>query len=180
METMLKTTDVCKRVGVNSTTVKRWVTHFNLTLKTNDKGHYLYSPKQVELFLEIKKHLRAGQKMKDLTVEGDKVVAVHKESPKKEMIPKALYEKKLENLTMQIDLLERKLSEKADEVVSFQVLRHRTEIDDMMKTLQKIEERVSTIEQQVHQDIEANKEPERQLFEQPRSVKRALVKMFSF
>ncbi|WP_052144672.1 hypothetical protein [Halalkalibacter okhensis] len=47
----------------------------------------------------------------------------------------------------------KKISQKADDVVSYQLLKHRTELEEMMKMIKNLEERLSDMENKVHQPV---------------------------
>lgn len=46
-----------------------------------------------------------------------------------------------------INEVENRLSQKADEVVSYQLLKHRSELEEMMKLLNRLEGRLTTMEE---------------------------------
>ncbi|WP_062235458.1 MerR family transcriptional regulator [Fictibacillus sp. FJAT-27399] len=139
MEMVFKTKTVSEELGVNPTTIQRWVKHFNLTCQKNDHGHYLFSEQDIEDLREIKKQLDAGLLMNDIQI------AAQVKSP---VVPVKAerFNERFESLMAQIEKLEKKIEEKADDVLSYQVLQHATEMDDMMKRLIKIEEKIEDIE----------------------------------
>ncbi|WNF38076.1 chromosome-anchoring protein RacA [Bacillaceae bacterium IKA-2] len=147
---ILKTGIVSEQLSVNPTTVQRWIKYFNIQCDTNDHGHYLIAPKQLELLQKIKKQLNQGLTMKEIreldeTVQSNRSISNNK---KEKMLPVHVFEEKLEQLMFHIEQLERKLAVKADEVVGYQVLQQRADIDHMCSTLSSIEERMSLLEQQ--------------------------------
>lgn len=150
MEHILKTGVVAEQLNVNPTTVQRWIKYFNIHCETNDHGHYLIAPKQFEILQKIKKQLSEGLTMKEIR-EIDEPVQRNQSvnnNKKEKMLPVHVFEEKLEQLMIHIEQLERKLAVKADEVVGYQVLHQRTDIDNMNSTLSSIEERISLLEQQ--------------------------------
>ncbi|MDN4522857.1 MerR family transcriptional regulator [Fictibacillus fluitans] len=141
MEMVFKTKTVSEELGVNPTTIQRWVKHFNLACQKNDHGHYLFSEQDIEDLREIKKQLDAGLLMGDIQIAAAKT----KEAEPKAQ-PAIAFDERFDQLMAQIEKLEKKLEEKADDVLSYQVLQHATEMDDMMKRLVKIEEKIEDIE----------------------------------
>lgn len=138
---LFKTKTVSEELGVNPTTIQRWVKHFNLTCQKNDHGHYLFSEQDLEDLREIKKKLDSGLLMSDIQIAAQAV-------PAKPSAPAAVgqFDIRFEHLMSQIEKLEKKIEEKADDVLSYQVLQHASEMDDMMKRLIKIEEKIEDIE----------------------------------
>ncbi len=88
----------------------------------------------------------------------------------------------MEQVFVQVNELEAKLDSKADDVVSYQLLKHRSELDDMMKLLNTLEDRLSLIEKRMSYSQEKRVVNESQ--EIPRKLKKrpwkALSAFFSF
>ena len=145
MEKVFKTKEVSEELGVNPTTVQRWIKYFDIPCKTNELGHYLIAEKELEYLLNIKERLNRGFTMKEIREKNDPVQVVKEK--KERMIAASVFEEKLEQLMIHIEQLERKLSVKADEVVEYQVLQHRSELDSLFSMITKIDERMSRIEQ---------------------------------
>ncbi len=144
MQGVLKTREVSEQLGVNPTTVQRWVKYFNIHCDINEQGHYLFSMPQVEVLREIKGQLNMGKKLKEINLgQPEEKQQVKKNT---EMVQTQQYERKLEQMMSRIDILENKLNQKADEVVSYQISSHRKEIDEMMGMLKKLEQRMDAIE----------------------------------
>lgn len=148
MEALLKTKTVSDQLGVNPTTIQRWIKYFNLSCQTNELGHYLISKAEFELLKDIKEQLSKGLTMKEIR---EKNVSFQKldvtNGKKEEMVSTVVVEEKLDKLMIHIEQLERKLSVKADEVVEYQVLQHRSELDSLFTMVSKIEERMRNMEQ---------------------------------
>ncbi|EIT86632.1 polar chromosome segregation protein [Fictibacillus macauensis ZFHKF-1] len=172
MEMVFKTKTVSDELGVNPTTIQRWVKHFNLPCQKNDHGHYLFSEEDIESLREIKQQLDSGLLMNDIAiVEGKK--EKQKEQPRTPSI--AALEDRFALLIQQIERLEKKVEEKADDVLSYQVLQHSTEMDEMMNKLTVMEERMQEMEGHVTRTLElATVEP---MLKKPR--KNWLVSLFS-
>ncbi len=145
MEKVFKTKEVSEELGVNPTTIQRWIKYFDIPCKTNELGHYLIGEKELVTLQNIKERLNRGFTMKEIREKNDPVQIVKEKREK--MVAVNVFEEKLEQLMIHIEQLERKLSVKADEVVEYQVLQHRTELDSLFTMITKIDERMSKIEQ---------------------------------
>ncbi|OIJ15805.1 hypothetical protein BKP35_02095 [Anaerobacillus arseniciselenatis] len=143
-----KTKAVSDQLGVNPTTIQRWIKYFNIPCQTNEQGHYLIAEKEIGLLKSIKDQLNDGLTMKEILEKDTNFQMLKKDVlPKKEMIRADVFEQKLEQLMIHIEQLERKLSVKADEVVEYQVLQHRSELDSLFSMVSKIDERMRKMEQ---------------------------------
>ncbi|WP_096200891.1 chromosome-anchoring protein RacA [Bacillus sp. FJAT-45350] len=145
MESVLKTKDVSELLGVNPTTVQRWVKHFNVECELNESGHYTFSKEQVEILRDIKTQLNEGKRMREVQL-GNSSTNEAIEVKREERVSTFQYEKQIKNMMEKIERLEERLELKADEVVGYQILRHRDEIEQMMNMLKSIDERVTSIE----------------------------------
>lgn len=138
MQEALKTKEVSDRLGIAPRTVRKWIKDFNIPCEKNDNGHYLINEEVLERLFEVKKHHREERVVEE---------AIRIE-PKQDVIPTSSWISLVKKLTDRIEDLERQIGQKADDVVSFQVLQHRSEIEDVMKSLAKIEERIEKLESQ--------------------------------
>ncbi|MGO4888065.1 chromosome-anchoring protein RacA [Anaerobacillus sp. MEB173] len=144
MDNVLKTKAVSELLDVNPTTVQRWVKYFNIPCKTNDKGHYLFESNHIDLLKEVKSQLNSGLQMREIIID-----TLDKSNKKEEPIAVAIYERQSDEMIGKIEELESKISGKADEVVSYQVLQHRAEIDQMMQTIKEMKERIHFLEEKL-------------------------------
>ncbi|WP_332693204.1 chromosome-anchoring protein RacA [Halalkalibacter lacteus] len=149
MEMTMKTKEVSEQLGVNPTTVQRWAKYFGLVCETNEHGHYLFTPEHVLVMREVQEQLQQGKRMRDIQLTGLEP-NLQPERKSETMIQSAVYEEKLEEVMNRVKELDQKLSQKADDVVSYQLLKHRTELDDMMKLIKSLEERLAKMESKVH------------------------------
>ncbi|NEU31199.1 chromosome-anchoring protein RacA [bacterium LRH843] len=152
MEMTLKTKDVSEQLGVNPTTVQRWAKCFGLNCETNEHGHYLFSMKHVEVMQEVQQQLQEGKRMKEIDVSSfAEVVSTTKNNVRTKVVETVKYEAKLEEVITRVQELEDRISQKADEVVSYQLLKHRSELEDMMKLIIGLEERLSKMEERINE-----------------------------
>ncbi|WZY01478.1 chromosome-anchoring protein RacA [Bacillus sp. FSL W7-1360] len=179
--TLLKTKDISDRLDVNPTTVQRWTKFFGIEHKTNEHGHYVYKEQQIATFAYIQKQLQEGKKMKDIAFNGQTKRRTAVRIPS---VPKEQYEAKLEKVLVQVNDLEEKLSTKADDIVSYQLLKHRSELDEMVSLIEQLEKRLEAMDEKMSQHLAAavNEQPRETTF--PNKVRRgpwrAIMKLFSF
>jgi chromosome-anchoring protein RacA len=172
MEIILKTKQVSEELGVNPSTIQRWVKFFNLPCQRNEHGHYLFNENHIEELKKIKDQLSEGIAMTEVQVD-----LIQNEAVKtKEFTLNHEIEKRLDKLIMRIDNMERRLETKADEVVSAQLLQHRLEIDDLVKKISSLENMLSEIKEKQpihHQDYHTDFK-----LESPKPVKRSWLASF--
>ncbi|MDQ0482026.1 MerR family transcriptional regulator [Guptibacillus hwajinpoensis] len=137
---LLKTKQVSDELGVNPTTVQRWVKYFELSCEKNEKGHFLFTNDTLEELKSIKNALRKGYSMEKI-----KGGIIEKSSPIK-VISQESFEQKLDRFTVRLEQLERQLEEKANEVITVQVLQHRSELDELVKKVTSLEEKLIELE----------------------------------
>jgi chromosome-anchoring protein RacA len=139
MEMVLKTKTVSEELGVNPTTVQRWVRHFNIQCDKNDHGHYLFKQEDIEQLKKIKEQLDQGLLMSDIQISsffmGEKLIDLPLN-----------FEEKCQRLDAAIAALEKKIEEKADAVVSYQMLQHAREVEELVKKMEIMEERLQDLE----------------------------------
>lgn len=140
---LAKTKTVSKQLNVNPSTIQRWVKHFDLPCRKNEHGHLLFSEKDIQQLLFIKKQLNNGLAMGEVDPNG-----LEEEEPE-DSVSMTQYEKRLDEMVQRIQDVERKLTEKADEVVSVRLYQHRSELDELTKTIGDVENRLKTIETQL-------------------------------
>ncbi|MDQ0205968.1 chromosome-anchoring protein RacA [Alkalicoccobacillus murimartini] len=145
MDGAIKTKDISQRLGVNPTTVQRWTKYFNIKCEQNELGHYFYTDEQVLLLVSINQQLKSGKKMKEiqLDMQPNSEQEIVSKTPS---VSSADYEKKLQQMMNQLQEIEAKLAQKADEVVSYQLLKHRSEMDEMATLLKRLENRLIHME----------------------------------
>lgn len=122
----MNTSEVAKLLGVSASTVQRWVKLMELPMEKNDRGHYHFNNKDIELLKEIHEQLQNGILLQDIAPvmekRGIRKGAVKRSGEK---------ETAIEMLVTKVSELEINLNTKADSVASYQLLQHRREIDDL-------------------------------------------------
>src|SRR5690625_2917998 len=156
-----KTKDVSEQLGVNPSTIHRWGKYFNLITETNEHGHYLYSEDDIEKMKFVQKQLQTGKKMKDIHVQAQFAPNTKKISTRKKVVFTPDYENKLNKMIDRVNGLEKEISQKADKVVSYQLLTHRAELDEMIHFIRKLEKRLEKMEEKIEKNeaVQENKLP---------------------
>lgn len=149
---LVKTKTVSGQLHVNPSTIQRWVKYFDLPCKKNEHGHLLFSERNIEQLKYIKKQLNNGLAMDEV----DPVLKEPEESP--ETMSMAQYEVRMDKMVSRLNEMERTLSQKADEVVSVRLYQHRSEIDQLTKTIGEVESRLAAIETQLSELNPASEE----------------------
>ncbi|SDH06204.1 chromosome-anchoring protein RacA [Alteribacillus persepolensis] len=127
-----KTKDVANTFHVTTGTVLKWVKKHDIPFSVNQYGHYCFEEKHLSLFEDIK-----NQNQKHYTPQAER----------KETVSAQQLTDKMAGLEEKIKIVERMVSNKADDIVSFQLREHRKEVQDINKRLRKIEERLYKIEE---------------------------------
>lgn len=146
----VKTKLAAQKLGVNPTTVQRWVKTYRIPCPKNKHGHLLFSEKELEMLRKIQEQLKNGLSKEDIAIILEKEGAT-KTKEKQSGLTMEEYEKRLDALIEKTNRLEKKLSEKADDVVSVRLFQHRSEIDELAQTLSAVEEKMAGIEKQLRE-----------------------------
>lgn len=168
MEMVLKTKTVSEELGVNPTTVQRWVRHFNIQCDKNEHGHYLFKQEDIEQLREIKAQLDNGLLMSDIQIQSFQTSEKSVELPTQ-------FEEKFDRLNAAIRALEKKVEEKADAVVSYQMLQHASELEELIKKMENMEARLQDLEVALLK----NNYPEEKLYVKEKPKKNWFVSLFT-
>jgi chromosome-anchoring protein RacA len=153
MEALIKTKEVSEELGVNVKTVRKWVNFFGIACKRNDNGHFEFKNDDVQNLKIIQKELGKGIPMKEVLVSLE-----DKQVSKEDTIESVeLVEQKFDKIFFRLDQLERKIHQKADDVLSYQVLQHRKELEAISDKITAIEERLLNVESNVYKEVAASK-----------------------
>lgn len=165
---VLKTKTVSEELGVNPTTVQRWVRHFNIQCDKNEHGHYLFKQEDIEQLREIKAQLDNGLLMSDIQIQSFHTSEKSVELPTQ-------FEEKFDRLNEAIRALEKKVEEKADAVVSYQMLQHASELEELIKKMENMEARLQDLEVALLK----NNYPEEKLYVKEKPKKNWFVSLFT-
>jgi chromosome-anchoring protein RacA len=166
----MNTSAVAKMLGVSPSTIQRWVKQANLQMERTELGHYQFSEESIEVLKEIQKQLNNGVLLQDLTIKGKKARKATVSIPS----PDGMFEQ----ILARMEQLERKVNGKADDVVSYQILQHRREIEEMKEEMAKLRETIEIL-QQPAAGLEENALPEaKSIFAQNMAFKKIRKRNF--
>jgi chromosome-anchoring protein RacA len=139
----LKTSSVARRLGVSTKTVQRWIKKYNIPCQKNDAGHYVFDAEAIALLEQIKFEQGAAlEEDSDMDTE-----TTAKETLCSDDIFETHVKPHIEEMAARLQSVERKIEQKADDVVSFQILQHRKEIEELVEHIQQLESRIVQLEQ---------------------------------
>ncbi|TDQ41488.1 MerR family transcriptional regulator [Aureibacillus halotolerans] len=116
----LKTKEASDEIGVRPTTIRYWVKKYNVACERNDRGHLVFHKEALEKLSQIKE---------STNLSGDA----------KEVVSKEEFDQRMKAICTKMDAIEQTLMKKADEVVAFQLLQHRREMDELLERVERIE-----------------------------------------
>ncbi|MCZ8517392.1 MerR family transcriptional regulator [Paenibacillus filicis] len=153
---MWTTKEAAEALNVSPTTIKRWASHFVGRFTKDEWGHYVFSENDLEKLSFIKKQL--DQRLQLNQIEFDAQAASMKQAVletaaasadaagfQAEQLAEYCHEMK-----RRCDSLEYKLSTKADEVVSIQLLEHRRELDDLTRSVKLLLQNTENLNQSIN------------------------------
>lgn len=139
----MNTSQVAKLLGVSPKTVQRWVKQLNLQMERNELGHYLFTDEDINTLRDIKDQLNQGILFHE--------VKVAEKKPSRKGIMKteaAESDPDFDELLQKIAELDQKVNSKADSVVSYQLLQHRREIEELNERIAELEVKIESFEKQ--------------------------------
>ncbi|KKK38517.1 chromosome segregation protein [Mesobacillus campisalis] len=142
----MNTNAVAKLLGVSQSTIQRWVKQANLKMDRNELGHYVFSEDSILVLRKIQEQVNNGVLLQDIaaaTKENRRAVVKRDNHPDHE------------GLAAKVSELERKMERKADEIVSYQLLQHRREIEELHDCIQTLTERIEMLEEKLAEVPEA-------------------------
>ena len=145
---MLNTNSVAKLLNVSPSTIQRWVKQLDLDMGRNELGHYFFTNEDIALLKNVQEQINKGSILQEIAISKNKV--------RKGTVKATVPDKLTEDILSKLDILEQRISQKADEVVSYQLLQHRREIEDLQNevaTLNKRIEVLESIKQETHMNI---------------------------
>lgn len=134
---ILKTKDTAELLSVSQTTIKRWASHFPASFHKDRNGHYAFSDKQISLLIFIKERVDQGDPLDQIILPTHSVL--------EQVKPFDNLTTPMEDLLSRLREVERSLGQKADEVVSAQVLQHRVELEELRQVVSQLAASVETI-----------------------------------
>lgn len=145
MEMTVKTKVVSEELGVNPTTIQRWVKYFNIPCERNEHGHYLFRDKDIMQLKYIKRQLNLGLPMSQIELgQASQKRETNNVSPEQQVTVAELVQK-FDSMFSRLEDVEVQLEKKAADVVSVQILQHRREIDSLHKKIEKLEKEMEQL-----------------------------------
>ncbi|MGJ9381996.1 helix-turn-helix domain-containing protein [Salipaludibacillus sp. CF4.18] len=142
---MWKTKEIAEEFGVNPSTVQRWVKYFQLPYTSTSQGHFEMDQKTFQKLKHIHLDTKTGKKLRDISFTNTSLS--EPSILKGRMVSANQLDERFERLGIQLDHLDRKLQTKADEVVEYQVLQQRKEINELNDLVVQLTERLTSMEQ---------------------------------
>ncbi|MBJ8106069.1 MULTISPECIES: chromosome segregation protein [Bacillus cereus group] len=121
-----KTPFIAKKLGVSPKAVVRIAQQLNLTIEKNKYGHFIFTQGDLDQMLEYHRS-QADQP--------------HNIQPT-QTTPSNDFEQlaaQLNSITRRLDRMEEQMLDKANDVVTYQLLQHRREMEEMLERIQKLE-----------------------------------------
>lgn len=131
----MNTNEVAKKLNVSKSTIQRWVAQVKLDIDKTPHGYYRFNEADVETLKLIQEQVNNGLPLQKVSV-----------PPKSR---KGVISIPSNQVLKRIEQIERKLASKADEVVSYQLLQHRSEMEEMRKLINQLQNRVETLEEKL-------------------------------
>lgn len=138
----MNTSEVSKLLGVSHSTINRWITQLKLNINRTEMGHYRFSQEDITMLQQIKEQLQNGMILQNIQI-GEKKVR-KATIPNQQVITNE--NKTVERLQEKITNIEKRLDTKADDVVSYQLLQHRSEMEELQKMIIKLTKQIEALE----------------------------------
>lgn len=138
---ILKTKDAADLLSVSQTTIKRWASTFPNFFQKDRFGHYIFSEQEIDLLIHIKDRVDHGESL-------DCIVLMANKQPSETLHDETLLHMHdpSKDLLARIEHIERSLDQKADEVVSVQLLRQREELEELRQMIVQLAASIETIQ----------------------------------
>ncbi|MGE8204599.1 MerR family transcriptional regulator [Heyndrickxia sp. NPDC080065] len=137
----MNTASAANLLGVSQRTIQRWIKQLDLDMHRNELGHFHFNEEDISVLKHIQEEIQNGILLQDIVV-----------APKNSRKGKALMHKKepiVDTLLEKVNELERSLNEKADDVVSYQLLTHRSELEELKNEVTQLNMRVEFLENEL-------------------------------
>ncbi|SFL71758.1 hypothetical protein [Salibacterium qingdaonense] len=126
-EQYCKTKDIALRLQISPATVLKWVKKYRIPYTVNASGHYCFAEDTVPEFLKIKnQHQQEGSR----AVENS------------EHVSRSVMLDRLAQTEENVQILERMIMNKADDIVTFQMVEQRRKIEALTKKMDKLEKQM--------------------------------------
>jgi chromosome-anchoring protein RacA len=140
----VNSTTVAAKVGISTKTLRKWIKMFDLECSKNEHGHYVFDEKDYSVFCEIRDNLKKGVPTHEILIKTPRRGIV-KDMNKTGDHP---LQQQFEVLLERMERNEQKIEQKASEVVSYQLLQHRREIEELNERVAKLETYIQQLEKE--------------------------------
>jgi chromosome-anchoring protein RacA len=138
----MNTSEVAKILGVSASTIQRWIKQLELPMERNERGHFHFSQGDIEILRGIKEQIQNGSLLQEITTAETK-------KPRKGSIRTEPHHDQFEKLVRKVSELEISINAKADSVASYQLLQHRSEIEELQNQIKLLNKQVETLQNQL-------------------------------
>ncbi|RSL33423.1 helix-turn-helix domain-containing protein [Salibacterium salarium] len=132
-EQSYKTKEVAQRLHVSPATILKWVKKHDIPYSINSYGHYCFEEETMSMFYTIKKE---NQKL------------VYPDAGQSDVVSSQLAIDRLAATEEKVQMIERMVVNKADDIVTFQLVEHRKTVEKLNKRIQKLEAEVDKLQVQ--------------------------------
>lgn len=143
----LNTKAVAELLGISVSTVQRWVKQLGLEMERNELGHFIFSEQDIILLKEVQSQLQQGKNLQEIVISAPKRKGCVKTNV-------TINDELLEEITLKLSEIETSLEQKADSVVSYQLLQHRREIEELQGKIADLTEKIETMEELLNRERE--------------------------
>ncbi|MBG0972661.1 chromosome-anchoring protein RacA [Bacillus sp. SRB3LM] len=140
-----KTPFIAKKLGVSPKAVVRIAQQLNLTIEKNKYGHFIFTQEDVDQMLEHHRfqieqsqnsqptQKASSDEVKELKTQVNTIVQNISSNDFEQLT------NQLNTITRRLDRMEEQMQDKANDVVTYQLLQHRREMEEMLERIQKLE-----------------------------------------
>lgn len=135
----VKSKEAAISLNVSQTTIKRWASYYPTVFRKDRFGHYMFNERDLELLGLIKSAIERGETMEQikLPVPGSEQPRLH-EAFLETAASSELLRTADDDVLTRILQMERRLDQKADEVVNAQILQHREELEELRRMIEQL------------------------------------------
>ncbi|MEK3687989.1 MerR family transcriptional regulator [Paenibacillus sp. FSL R10-2736] len=141
---ILKTKEAAELLSVSQTTIKRWAAMFPDFFPKDRLGHYTFSERQISQLNHIKERINQGEALEciHLDLTNDNLPR----GPLQENLSPDTDDDPMNKIWSRIGYIEHALDQKANEVVSIQLLQQRAELEDMRVMIKQLSATLETMQ----------------------------------
>jgi chromosome-anchoring protein RacA len=165
----MNTSEAAKLLGVSASTIQRWIKQLDLPMERNERGHYYFNQEDIILLKNIKDQVQNGVLLQDIAPpQTEKKI-------RKGTVKTPENDNTYELLAAKVRELELSMNAKADSVASYQLLQHRSEIEELTTQVADLTRQLHLVQEQL---TDLMKPMELTDFEVPKDSKRKKKHIF--